>query len=148
MELTITFVNCNGFHRLFLQCCECKTNALCLAISNKILVKCILFLCRQNCSDKMDAFLSRTFHVNGGYDNNKGMSKLNSLMEQIEVVIRGHSLIEKKFFSFHWISLCSIFQCATEIFGLWLMIIKYLTYCRGIPKLIGYFTFLCPKTPF
>lgn len=48
----------------------------------------------------MDAFLSRTFHVNGGYDNNKGMSKLNSLMEQIEVVIRGHSLIEKKFFLF------------------------------------------------
>lgn len=39
---------------------------------------------QQNCSDKMDAFLSRTFHVNGGYDNNKGMSKLNSLMEQIE----------------------------------------------------------------
>ncbi|XP_022946141.1 glucose-6-phosphate 1-dehydrogenase 4, chloroplastic isoform X1 [Cucurbita moschata] len=39
---------------------------------------------QQNCSDKMDAFLSRTFHVNGGYDNNKGMSKLNFLMEQIE----------------------------------------------------------------
>ncbi|KAA0048116.1 glucose-6-phosphate 1-dehydrogenase 4 [Cucumis melo var. makuwa] len=39
---------------------------------------------QQNCSDKMDAFLSRTFHVNGGYDNNKGMSKLNLLMEQIE----------------------------------------------------------------
>lgn len=72
-------------------------------------MKCILFLCRQNCSDKMDAFLSRTFHVNGGYDNNKGMSKLNLLMEQIEVVILKHWLIEKKFFlSLHFkFSICS-----------------------------------------
>ena len=52
----------------------------------------------------MDTFLSRTFHVNGGYDNNKGMSKLNLLMEQIEVVIQEHWLIEKKFFlSLHFL---------------------------------------------
>ncbi|KAH1083767.1 hypothetical protein J1N35_023528 [Gossypium stocksii] len=39
---------------------------------------------QQNCGDKMDAFLSRTYYLNGGYDNKEGMSKLNSRMEQIE----------------------------------------------------------------
>ncbi|XP_022719578.1 glucose-6-phosphate 1-dehydrogenase 4, chloroplastic isoform X2 [Durio zibethinus] len=39
---------------------------------------------QQNCGDKMDAFLSRTYYLNGGYDNKEGMSKLNALMEQIE----------------------------------------------------------------
>ncbi|XVE89518.1 hypothetical protein DITRI_Ditri20bG0003000 [Diplodiscus trichospermus] len=39
---------------------------------------------QQNCGDKMDAFLSRTYYLNGGYDNKEGMSKLNARMEQIE----------------------------------------------------------------
>ncbi|OMO86216.1 glucose-6-phosphate dehydrogenase [Corchorus capsularis] len=39
---------------------------------------------QQNCADKMVAFLSRTYHLNGGYDNKQGMSKLNARMEQIE----------------------------------------------------------------
>lgn len=38
----------------------------------------------ENCEDKMDTFLSRTFHINGGHDNIVGMTKLNSLMEEIE----------------------------------------------------------------
>ncbi|XP_065852748.1 inactive glucose-6-phosphate 1-dehydrogenase 4, chloroplastic [Euphorbia lathyris] len=37
-----------------------------------------------NCGDKMEAFLSRTYYLNGGYDNIDGMSKLNARMEQIE----------------------------------------------------------------
>ncbi|KAI8531739.1 hypothetical protein RHMOL_Rhmol11G0159200 [Rhododendron molle] len=41
-------------------------------------------LCRQNCGDKMDAFLSRTYYLNGGYDNKEGMSKLHAQMELIE----------------------------------------------------------------
>ncbi|XP_022719579.1 glucose-6-phosphate 1-dehydrogenase 4, chloroplastic isoform X3 [Durio zibethinus] len=44
----------------------------------------VVFFLRQNCGDKMDAFLSRTYYLNGGYDNKEGMSKLNALMEQIE----------------------------------------------------------------
>ncbi|PON69615.1 glucose-6-phosphate dehydrogenase [Parasponia andersonii] len=39
---------------------------------------------QENCGDKMDAFLSRTYYINGGYDNREGMSRLNSLMEQVE----------------------------------------------------------------
>ncbi|XP_007031222.2 PREDICTED: glucose-6-phosphate 1-dehydrogenase 4, chloroplastic [Theobroma cacao] len=39
---------------------------------------------QQNCEDKMDVFLSRTYYLNGGYDNKEGMSKLNARMEQIE----------------------------------------------------------------
>ncbi|XP_062144871.1 inactive glucose-6-phosphate 1-dehydrogenase 4, chloroplastic isoform X2 [Alnus glutinosa] len=39
---------------------------------------------QQNCEDKMDAFLSRIYYLNGGYDNICGMSKLNARMEQIE----------------------------------------------------------------
>ncbi|XP_061366226.1 inactive glucose-6-phosphate 1-dehydrogenase 4, chloroplastic [Gastrolobium bilobum] len=38
----------------------------------------------QNCGDKIDAFLGRTFYINGGYDNKYGMSMLNAQMEQIE----------------------------------------------------------------
>ncbi|KAG5525504.1 hypothetical protein RHGRI_031973 [Rhododendron griersonianum] len=41
-------------------------------------------LCRQNCGDKMVAFLSRTYYLNGGYDNKEGMSKLHAQMELIE----------------------------------------------------------------
>ncbi|XP_021898932.1 glucose-6-phosphate 1-dehydrogenase 4, chloroplastic isoform X2 [Carica papaya] len=39
---------------------------------------------QQNCGNKMDAFLSRTYHINGGFDNKDGMSRLNARMEQIE----------------------------------------------------------------
>nr|POF02423.1 glucose-6-phosphate 1-dehydrogenase 4, chloroplastic [Quercus suber] len=39
---------------------------------------------QSNCGDKMDAFLSRTYYLNGGHDNTHGMSKLNARMEQIE----------------------------------------------------------------
>ncbi|XWS57399.1 hypothetical protein CRYUN_Cryun09bG0170800 [Craigia yunnanensis] len=39
---------------------------------------------QQNCGDKLDEFLSRTYYLNGGYDNKEGMSKLNARMEQIE----------------------------------------------------------------
>lgn len=42
-------------------------------------------ICRENCGDKMDAFLSRTYYINGGCGNREGMLKLNALMEQIEV---------------------------------------------------------------
>ncbi|KAK4273372.1 hypothetical protein QN277_021789 [Acacia crassicarpa] len=39
---------------------------------------------QENCGGKMDAFLSRTYYINGGYDNKYGMSKLNARMTQIE----------------------------------------------------------------
>ncbi|KAG9459878.1 hypothetical protein H6P81_004386 [Aristolochia fimbriata] len=39
---------------------------------------------QQNCGAKLDAFLSRTFYLNGGYDNQEGMTKLNSRMVHIE----------------------------------------------------------------
>ncbi|XP_031281297.1 inactive glucose-6-phosphate 1-dehydrogenase 4, chloroplastic-like [Pistacia vera] len=39
---------------------------------------------QEDCGDKMDAFLSRTYYLNGGYDNKEGMSKLNALMEHME----------------------------------------------------------------
>ncbi|PSS03098.1 Glucose-6-phosphate 1-dehydrogenase [Actinidia chinensis var. chinensis] len=39
---------------------------------------------QQNCEDKMDAFLSRTYYLNGGYDNKEGMSKLHTRMELVE----------------------------------------------------------------
>ncbi|XP_028064054.1 inactive glucose-6-phosphate 1-dehydrogenase 4, chloroplastic isoform X5 [Camellia sinensis] len=39
---------------------------------------------QENCGDKMDTFLSKTYHLNGGYDNKEGMSKLHARMEQIE----------------------------------------------------------------
>lgn len=40
---------------------------------------------RENCGDKMDAFLSRTYYINRGYDNRDGMSRLDERMKQIEV---------------------------------------------------------------
>lgn len=41
---------------------------------------------RENCGDKIDAFLSRTYYINGGYNNNmEGMSRLAERMKQIEV---------------------------------------------------------------
>ncbi|KHN43362.1 Glucose-6-phosphate 1-dehydrogenase 4, chloroplastic [Glycine soja] len=39
---------------------------------------------QENCDDKLNAFLSRTYYINGGYDNKYGMSMLNARMEQIE----------------------------------------------------------------
>lgn len=47
---------------------------------------------QQNCGDKMDAFLSRTYYLNGGYDNKEGMSKLNARMEQIEGGFRANRI--------------------------------------------------------
>lgn len=35
----------------------------------------------------MDAFLDRTYYINGGYDNKYGMSLLNTRMEQMEVTL-------------------------------------------------------------
>lgn len=40
---------------------------------------------RENCGDKMDAFLSRTYYINGGYDNREGMTRLDEKMKHIEV---------------------------------------------------------------
>ncbi|XP_010544145.1 PREDICTED: glucose-6-phosphate 1-dehydrogenase 4, chloroplastic [Tarenaya hassleriana] len=39
---------------------------------------------QQNCEDKIDAFLSRTYYINGGHDNKDGMFRLNERMKQIE----------------------------------------------------------------
>ncbi|XP_010276511.1 PREDICTED: glucose-6-phosphate 1-dehydrogenase 4, chloroplastic [Nelumbo nucifera] len=39
---------------------------------------------QENCDDKLDAFLSRTYYLNGGFDNRDGMSRLNKLMETTE----------------------------------------------------------------
>ncbi|XP_020212602.1 inactive glucose-6-phosphate 1-dehydrogenase 4, chloroplastic [Cajanus cajan] len=39
---------------------------------------------QENCEDKLDAFLSRTYYINGGHDNKSGMSMLNARMDQIE----------------------------------------------------------------
>ncbi|KAG7528137.1 Glucose-6-phosphate dehydrogenase NAD-binding [Arabidopsis thaliana x Arabidopsis arenosa] len=39
---------------------------------------------QENCGDKMDAFLSRTYYINGGYNNRDGMSRLAERMKQIE----------------------------------------------------------------
>ncbi|XP_030504197.1 inactive glucose-6-phosphate 1-dehydrogenase 4, chloroplastic isoform X1 [Cannabis sativa] len=39
---------------------------------------------QNDCGDKMDAFLSRTYYIHGGYDNREGMLKLNALMEHVE----------------------------------------------------------------
>ncbi|KAH9734042.1 Inactive glucose-6-phosphate 1-dehydrogenase 4 [Citrus sinensis] len=41
---------------------------------------------RENCGGKIDAFLSRTYYLNGGYDNREGMLKLSALMEHIEII--------------------------------------------------------------
>ncbi|XP_058076241.1 inactive glucose-6-phosphate 1-dehydrogenase 4, chloroplastic isoform X2 [Magnolia sinica] len=39
---------------------------------------------QENCGDKLDAFLNRTYYLNGECDNKEGMAKLNARMEQIE----------------------------------------------------------------
>ncbi|KAJ8439242.1 hypothetical protein Cgig2_030177 [Carnegiea gigantea] len=39
---------------------------------------------QENCGSKIEAFLSKTYHVSGGYDNCAGMLKLNARMEQVE----------------------------------------------------------------
>ncbi|XP_004230338.1 inactive glucose-6-phosphate 1-dehydrogenase 4, chloroplastic [Solanum lycopersicum] len=39
---------------------------------------------QENCEEKTDAFLKRIFYIYGGYDNREGMSKLNTLMEEVE----------------------------------------------------------------
>ncbi|XAR52730.1 Glucose-6-phosphate dehydrogenase [Bertholletia excelsa] len=39
---------------------------------------------QKNCEDKMDAFLNKTYYLNGGYDNKEGMSKLHARMDLIE----------------------------------------------------------------
>ncbi|XP_050382944.1 inactive glucose-6-phosphate 1-dehydrogenase 4, chloroplastic [Argentina anserina] len=39
---------------------------------------------QQDCGDRTDVFLSRTYYINGGYDNREGMSKLDALMKQFE----------------------------------------------------------------
>eukprot|EP00268_Persea_americana_P032454 TRINITY_DN3192_c0_g1_i13.p1 TRINITY_DN3192_c0_g1~~TRINITY_DN3192_c0_g1_i13.p1 ORF type:complete len:685 (-),score=118.93 TRINITY_DN3192_c0_g1_i13:848-2746(-) len=41
---------------------------------------------QENCGDKLDAFLSRTYYLNGGYNNKEGMAMLNARMEQFEAV--------------------------------------------------------------
>ncbi|CAN4108954.1 unnamed protein product [Withania somnifera] len=46
---------------------------------------------QENCEEKMDANLKRTFYVYGGHDNLEGMSKLNTLMEEVEM---GRNTIE------------------------------------------------------
>ncbi|KAH9670432.1 Inactive glucose-6-phosphate 1-dehydrogenase 4 [Citrus sinensis] len=42
----------------------------------------------------MDAFLSRTYYFNGGYDSQEGMLKLSSLMEHIEVGLIKSQIID------------------------------------------------------
>ncbi|KAK1278708.1 hypothetical protein QJS04_geneDACA015851 [Acorus gramineus] len=39
----------------------------------------------ENCGDKWDSFLSRTYHIDGGFNNTVGMAKLNARMEQLEI---------------------------------------------------------------
>ncbi|VVA90388.1 unnamed protein product [Arabis nemorensis] len=39
---------------------------------------------QENCGDKMDAFLRRTYYIDGGYNNRDGMSRLDERMKQIE----------------------------------------------------------------
>lgn len=53
---------------------------------------------RENCADKLDAFLRRTYHINGGCDNKYGMSMLNARMEQIEVTLDKFHLDIREFF--------------------------------------------------
>lgn len=47
----------------------------------------------ENCGDKLDAFLDRTYHINGGFNNKDGMKMLNRRMEQIEVRFQSSLLI-------------------------------------------------------
>ncbi|XP_056699112.1 inactive glucose-6-phosphate 1-dehydrogenase 4, chloroplastic isoform X2 [Spinacia oleracea] len=39
---------------------------------------------QENCGSKIDSFLSRTFYVDEGFDNQEGILKLNAKMEQLE----------------------------------------------------------------
>lgn len=39
---------------------------------------------QQNCTEKMESFLRKTFYLYGGYDNKEGMSKLDARMELLE----------------------------------------------------------------
>jgi len=39
----------------------------------------------ENCDDKLNEFLKRTYYIDAGHDNKDGMSRLNSRMAQIEV---------------------------------------------------------------
>ncbi|KAL0412881.1 UNVERIFIED_CONTAM: Inactive glucose-6-phosphate 1-dehydrogenase 4, chloroplastic [Sesamum radiatum] len=39
---------------------------------------------QENCNEKMEAFMRRTYYLNGGYDNGEGMLKLRARMEQVE----------------------------------------------------------------
>uniref|UniRef100_A0A5B7BCR6 Glucose-6-phosphate dehydrogenase NAD-binding domain-containing protein n=1 Tax=Davidia involucrata TaxID=16924 RepID=A0A5B7BCR6_DAVIN len=55
---------------------------------------------QDNCGDKMDTFLSRTYYLNGGYDNIEGMSKLHARMEQIELIYLRGSLKQTEYFTF------------------------------------------------
>ena len=41
--------------------------------------------CSENCDDKLNEFLKRTYYIDAGHDNKVGMSRLNSKMAQIEV---------------------------------------------------------------
>ncbi|KAF3322638.1 glucose-6-phosphate 1-dehydrogenase 4 [Carex littledalei] len=38
----------------------------------------------ENCEDKLEKFLAQTYHIDGGYCNKEGMSKLSARMEQLE----------------------------------------------------------------
>ena len=40
----------------------------------------------ENCEDKLDQFLRRTYHINAHHDNREGMRTLNSRMESVEVI--------------------------------------------------------------
>ncbi|KAL0454606.1 UNVERIFIED_CONTAM: Inactive glucose-6-phosphate 1-dehydrogenase 4, chloroplastic [Sesamum latifolium] len=39
---------------------------------------------QENCNEKMEAFMRRTYYLNGGYDIGEGMLKLRARMEQVE----------------------------------------------------------------
>ncbi|CAN6895361.1 unnamed protein product [Brassica oleracea] len=47
---------------------------------------------QENCGDKMDAFLSRTYYINGGYDNREGMTRLDEKMKHIEGVSKANRI--------------------------------------------------------
>ncbi|KAH9734029.1 Inactive glucose-6-phosphate 1-dehydrogenase 4 [Citrus sinensis] len=55
---------------------------------------------RENCGDKIDAFLSRTYYLNGGYDNREGMLKLSALMEHIEPTYLRGDLKQTGYFTY------------------------------------------------
>ena len=45
----------------------------------------LLSPCSENCEDKLNEFLKRTYYIDAGHDNKDGMAKLNSKMAHIEV---------------------------------------------------------------